>query len=43
MTLDESRLLDLHGRGVLMACATLEVEYMPPGNQVRIRLPVATA
>jgi DNA-binding response OmpR family regulator len=40
MTMDEDRLLDSHGRGVLMATATLEVEYLPPGNQVRIRLPM---
>ena len=43
MKMDEERLLDLHGRGVLMACMTMEVEYMPPGNQVRVRLPVIAA
>lgn len=39
-TMDEARLFDLHGRGVLMATATLDLEYVPPGNQVRIRLPI---
>ncbi len=40
MKLDKSRMFDTHGRGVLMATATLTLEFTPPGNQVRVRLPV---
>ncbi len=40
MKLDKSRLFDSHGRGVLMAAATLALEFTPPGNQVRVSLPV---
>lgn len=43
LQMDEERLLDSHGRGVLMATETLDIEYMPPGNQVRVRLPVTAA
>ena len=39
-TMDDDRILDLHGRGVLLACITLDVEYLPPGNKVRIRMPL---
>lgn len=38
-TIDERRLFDLHGRGVLVASATLDLEFVPPGNLVKIRLP----
>ena len=40
MTIDNDRLFDAHGRGVLMASSCLELEYIPPGNHVRIRLPI---
>ena len=40
MTMDESRLFDAHGRGVLMASSCLELEYIQPGNYVRVRLPI---
>jgi CheY-like chemotaxis protein len=40
MTLDKKRLFDSHGRGVLMATATLDLSYIPPGNVVEVRLPV---
>jgi len=36
---DKARLFDPHGRGILMANASLEVEYLPPGNRVRVRIP----
>ncbi len=39
-TIDEERLFHSHGRGVLMASATLDLEYVAPGNKVAIRLPV---
>jgi CheY-like chemotaxis protein len=39
MTLDEKRMFDSHGRGVLMASTTLDLHYIPPGNRVEIRLP----
>ncbi len=38
-TIDKRRLFDLHGRGVLVASATLDLEFVPPGNLVKIRLP----
>lgn len=38
-TIDEARLFDLHGRGVLVASTTLDLEYVPPGNRVNIHLP----
>lgn len=38
-TIDEARLFDSHGRGVLVASSTLDLEYIAPGNQVKIRLP----
>ena len=40
MTMDKKRLFDSHGRGVLMASATLDLAYLPPGNEVEVRLPV---
>lgn len=36
---DKSRMFDPHGRGVLMAKASLEIEYVDPGNRVRVQLP----
>jgi CheY-like chemotaxis protein len=38
---DPTRILDLHGRGVLLARGLLEVEYLDPGNRVRVQLPLA--
>ncbi len=35
---DEERLMDPHGRGILMAQAMLDLEYIPPGNQVKVRV-----
>jgi DNA-binding response OmpR family regulator len=43
MTLDKKRMFDSHGRGVLMASATLDLRYIPPGNQVEVRLPLSNA
>ena len=40
MTIDEDRLFDAHGRGVLVASTCLELEYIHPGNHVRVRLPI---
>jgi DNA-binding response OmpR family regulator len=40
-TIDEARLFDSHGRGVLVASATLDLEYLPPGNRAEVSLPVA--
>ena len=40
LTIDEDRLFDAHGRGVLMASTCLELEYIQPGNHVRVRLPI---
>lgn len=40
MKLDKARLFDAHGRGVMLASATLELRYTPPGNQVTVRLPL---
>ncbi len=38
-TMDADRLFHSHGRGVLVASSTLDLEYVPPGNLVKIRLP----
>ncbi len=40
MTLDKKRMFDSHGRGILMASATLDLRYIPPGNRVEVRLPL---
>jgi CheY-like chemotaxis protein len=40
MTIDADRLFDAHGRGVLVASTCLELEYIQPGNHVRVRLPI---
>ena len=41
-TFDRERLFDPHGRGILLARATVDVEYFKPGNQVRATLPLQT-
>jgi hypothetical protein len=41
MTLDKNRLFDSHGRGVLLASSTLNLRYIPPGNQVEVQLPLS--
>lgn len=41
LTMDEDRIFDSHGRGIVLAGAVLQIEYMPPGNKVRLRLPLA--
>ncbi len=38
---DPNRVFDSHGRGVLLARGLLEVEFLDPGNRVRVRLPLA--
>ena len=38
-TYDASRTLDPHGRGILLARAMFEVEYIDPGNKVRVTVP----
>ena len=38
-TIEVERLFDAHGRGVLVATSMLELDYVPPGNQVKVRLP----
>ena len=40
LKMDDDRILDLHGRGILLANATLSIEYLAPGNKVRIQMPV---
>ncbi len=39
LTMDDDRILDSHGRGILMANTTLEVEFLPPGNRVKVLMP----
>jgi len=39
---DPARILDRHGRGILMASALLDLDFVHPGNQVRVILPLAT-
>lgn len=41
LSFDQKRILDSHGRGVLLAHGLLEIEYLHPGNRVRVRLPLA--
>ncbi len=38
-TIEVERLFDAHGRGVLVATSMLDLNYVPPGNQVKVRLP----
>lgn len=42
LDLDAARILDRHGRGILMANALLDLEYVHPGNRVRVVLPLGT-
>ncbi len=37
---DKKRTLDPHGRGILLARAMFDVEYIEPGNKVRVTVPV---
>lgn len=37
-TVDESRLFDSHGRGILFANAALDLEYLGRGNEVRVTI-----
>ena len=37
-TVEESRLFDAHGRGILFANAALELEYLGRGNEVRVTI-----
>ncbi len=37
---DRNRLFDSHGRGILLASTLLRLEYIPPGNKVRVRIPL---
>jgi DNA-binding response OmpR family regulator len=41
LVFDKDRFLHLHGRGILLARAAIDVEYFEPGNQVRLTLPLA--
>jgi len=38
-TIQEERLIDSHGRGMLVASSMLDLVYKPPGNNVTVRLP----
>ena len=40
LKLDRTRLFESHGRGILMANASLDIEYVPPGNRVVVKLPM---
>ena len=40
LTFDPERLFHAHGRGVLLARAVLDVEFIYPGNKVRVVVPV---
>lgn len=37
---DQSRIFDSHGRGILLATTLLTLEYVDPGNKVRVTIPV---
>ncbi len=41
LAFDRERVFDSHGRGVLLARGLLEIEYLHPGNRVRVELPLA--
>ncbi len=43
LEMDRDRLFDAHGRGVLLASAAFELEYLEPGNRVRVFLPLKPA
>lgn len=36
---DPKRLFDSHGRGIFLANSMLDIEYVDPGNQVRVNIP----
>ncbi len=36
---DPKRLYDSHGRGIFLANSMLDIEYVDPGNQVRVKIP----
>lgn len=40
-SLDKERMFHSHGRGILIAGANLELEYLEPGNRVRVKIPTA--
>ncbi len=40
LTFDPERLFHAHGRGVLLARAVLDVEFIYPGNKVRVTVPI---
>ena len=40
LKVDPDRLFDAHGRGVMMANGTLDIEYIDPGNQVVASVPL---
>jgi hypothetical protein len=37
-TVEEARLFDSHGRGILFARSALELEYLGRGNEVRVSI-----
>lgn len=41
LKIDESRLFDNHGRGIAIARAALDVEYVGSGNKVVVTIPIA--
>lgn len=40
LSFDPERMFDPNGRGVALASICLDMEYVSPGNEARIRLPV---
>ncbi len=42
LAFDRERIFDSHGRGVLLASGLLAIEYLEPGNRVRVELPLIT-
>jgi response regulator RpfG family c-di-GMP phosphodiesterase len=38
LTVDPQRLFDAHGRGIMMAMSLLDVEFVDPGNEVRVSM-----
>jgi DNA-binding response OmpR family regulator len=43
LTVDPQRLFDSHGRGILLAGNVLDLEYVEPGNEVRVSIPLGDA
>jgi anti-sigma regulatory factor (Ser/Thr protein kinase) len=41
LRIDESRLFDNHGRGIAIARAALNVEFIGNGNKVVVSIPIA--